>query len=142
MTQAAAKRADNRRAPRKVGAAPKKGKGLKDGSGSKGGSNSKDPTIDNSEEQYTAPKYQNWWLGFDTMEKKTLADKIPECFIPEPISKLTKKGFSEIEAEELLKSVHSYPHVPQILYPTARPDGLDSQHYNLTQLPFDIATHP
>jgi hypothetical protein len=118
------------------------GSSTKEGKGSKDGRSSKDPTSDNMEEQDTTPENQNWWLGFDTMEKKALSDKIPECFTPEPISKLMKKGFSEMEAEELLDAVHSYPHVPQILYPIARPDGLDGQHYNLTQLPFDIATDP
>ena len=127
---------------REGGSSTKEGKNPKDGRIFKRGSSSKNPTTEHSEELNTTLEHQNWWLGFDTMEKKALADKIPESFIPEPISKFMKKGFSEFEAEELLKAVHSYPHVPQTLYPTARPDGLDGQHYNLTQLPFDIATDP
>lgn len=38
---------------------------------------------------------------------------------------------------------HSFPHVPQQLYPATRPDGVQGQYYHLTQIPSgtDIDAH-
>ena len=32
----------------------------------------------------------------------------------------------------------SFPYVPQVEWASKRQDGLKGQHYNLTQLPFDV----
>ena len=32
----------------------------------------------------------------------------------------------------------SFPYVPQIEWPSKREDGIEGQHFNLTQLPFDV----
>ena len=65
---------------------------------------------------------------------------IEEGSSPNPESTNTKKGRSYKEAEELITAVHSYPHFTQTLFPIVRPDGIEGQHYNLTQLPFEVET--
>jgi hypothetical protein len=84
------------------------------------------------------PPIQHFWLGFDTMEKLALEEGAP--LITELAS--AKRGRSEKEASELLKSVFSYPHVPQTLFPIVRPDGIEGQHFNITQIPFEVETDP
>ena len=84
------------------------------------------------------PPTQNLWLGFDTMEKLALEGGAPQNF------EITtaKKSRSEKETTELLASKFSYPHVRQALYPIVRPDGIEGQHFNITQLPFEVETDP
>lgn len=41
------------------------------------------------------------------------------------------------ELLEFLSCRHAFPHVPQTLYPSIRPDGLPGQYLHLTQIPID-----
>jgi hypothetical protein len=84
-----------------------------------------------------SPPTKQFWLGFEAMEKGA-----PLSFTPTPINNLTRSGFSEKEAKEFLKSVLSYPHVEQTCFPLCRPDGIAGQHYNITQLPFEVEIDP
>ena len=88
------------------------------------------------------PQTPIFWLGFEAMEKIAIDEGAPLSFEPAPIHTLMKKGVSEKEAKELLNAVFSYPHVGQILYPLSRPDGIEGQHFNVTQLPFEVETDP
>ena len=83
----------------------------------------------------------NFWLGFDMMERIAIDEGAPHCFTPTSTHNLIKSGFSE-EAKEYLNSVHSYPRVNQSCYPLHRPDGIAGQHFNITQLPFEIEVDP
>ena len=76
------------------------------------------------------------------MEKLAAEEGAPLCFTPTPLHNLIRNGFSESEAKEFLKAVHSYPHVSQSCFPTCCPDGITGQHFNIMQLPFDIETDP
>jgi hypothetical protein len=83
---------------------------------------------------------QRFWYGFDVMEKLAIEEGAPESFVPTPTHTLMKNGFSDKEAKELQKAVFSYPHVAQTCFPKTRLDGIEGQHFNLTQLPFEIET--
>jgi hypothetical protein len=89
-----------------------------------------------------APVNRCFWFGFEVMEKLAIEEGAPKSFVPASIHALMKNGLSDKEAKELLKSVISYPHVGQTLFPIIRPDGIVGQHYNLTQLPFEVETDP
>ena len=41
----------------------------------------------------------------------------------------------EAEQYEYHTCRHSFPHVPQLLYPSHRPDGIPGQYLHLTQIP-------
>ena len=79
------------------------------------------------------------WLGFEAMERIAIDGGAPRFIESAPIQ---KKGRSEKEAAELLAAVFSYPHVGQTLYPLVRPDGIEGQHFNITQIPFEVETDP
>ena len=49
-----------------------------------------------------------------------------------------KGGIDFDEAKEIQKAKTSFPYVPQLEWPSKREDGIEGQHFNLTQLPFDI----
>lgn len=83
-----------------------------------------------------------FWLGFEMMERLAIEEGAPLSFTPTPTHTLIKNGFSEKEAKEFVKAVHSYPHVEQSCFPLCRPDGILGQHYNLTQLSFEVETDP
>ena len=89
-----------------------------------------------------SPPTKRFWLGFEAMEKLAIDEGAPLSFTPTPIHNLIKSGFSEKEAKEFLKSVLSYPHVEQTCFPLCRPDGIAGQHYNITQLPFEVEVDP
>lgn len=76
------------------------------------------------------------------MEKIAIEEGAPPITKPIPTQNNVKKGRSDKEATELLTAVFSYPHVTQALYPIARPDGIEGQHYNITQIPFEVETDP
>ena len=80
-----------------------------------------------------------FWLGFEAMEKLALDEGAPHMIESTPIQ---KKGRSEKEADELLASVFSDPHVGQTLFPLIRPDDIEGQHFNITQIPFEVETDP
>ena len=79
------------------------------------------------------------WLGFEAMERIAIDGGAPRFIEPAPIQ---KKGRSEKEATEFLAAVFSYPHVGQTLYPLVRPDGIEGQHFNIIQIPFEVETDP
>lgn len=88
------------------------------------------------EKNLLAPQF---WLGFEAMEKLAIDEGAPHIIESAPIQ---KKGRSEKEADELLASVFSYPHVGQTLFPLTRPDDIEGQHFNITQIPFEVETDP
>ena len=51
---------------------------------------------------------------------------------------LIKKNINFDEAKEMQKAKPSFPYVPQMEWPSKREDGIEGQHFNLTQLPFDM----
>ena len=77
----------------------------------------------------------HFWFGFETMERIAIAEGTSD------MSK-GKKVRSKKETAELLASVFSYPHVSQTLFPLERPDGIEGQHFNITQLPFEVEVDP
>ena len=86
------------------------------------------------------PKTHPYWLGFEAMEK--LAIEEGHILEPTPSPHNVKKGRSDKEVAELLTAVFSYPHTTQTFFPLVRPDGIDGQHFNITQIPFEIETDP
>lgn len=48
----------------------------------------------------------------------------------------------EDEIREFYLYRHSFPHVPQVLFPQTRPDGLSGQFLHLTQIPFGVEINP
>ena len=80
----------------------------------------------------------NFWFGFPTMEMLTLeegCDPIPQL---STIADLVTIGLPNSEAEELTIARMSYPRVLQKFWPNLREDGIEGQHVNITQLPFDV----
>ena len=88
------------------------------------------------------PPSTRFWLGFEMMEKLAMEEGAPLSYTPTSSHNVIKNGFSEKEAKEFLKLVQSYPHVEQMCFPLHRPDGIARQHYNITQLPFEIEIDP
>lgn len=85
---------------------------------------------------------RRFWLGFEMMERIAMEEGAPLSHTPTTIHNLIKSGFSEKEAKEFHKAVISYPHVEQSCFLLNRPDGVAGQHFNITQLPFEIETDP
>ena len=56
----------------------------------------------------------------------------------ELISELIRKGMEIEEATEWQQATPSFPFVIQEEWPTKRLDGIEGQHFNLTQIPFDV----
>ena len=56
----------------------------------------------------------------------------------ELISDLTKNGMEIEEATECQNAISSFPFVIQEEWPSKREDGIEGQHFNLTQIPFDV----
>lgn len=55
---------------------------------------------------------------------------------------LAQRGMPTSEITECLGYRHSFPRVPQTLYPSTRPDTLPGQYYHLTQIPSHINVDP
>jgi hypothetical protein len=85
---------------------------------------------------------RKYWLGFSYMEQIAREAEIPECTSEGSIEDLVAKGYLRHEVEERENSIISFPRIPQTLYPSARSDKVLGRHYNLTQLPFEVETHP
>ena len=51
---------------------------------------------------------------------------------------LIKKNINFDEAKEMQKAKPSFPYVPQMEWPSKKENGIEGQHFNLTQLPFDM----
>jgi hypothetical protein len=81
------------------------------------------------------------WFGFSYMEQFALEIGIPECMDDGPIEDLVSKGYIKTEAEELEQAIVSFPRVSQKLYPSIKQEKVLGQHYNLTQIPFEVATN-
>ena len=62
-------------------------------------------------------------------------DPIPQY---STIADLVTMGLPKAEAEELTTTKMSYSKVLQKLWPSLREDGIEGQHVNITQLPFDV----
>ena len=85
------------------------------------------------------PPTRRFWLGIKIMETLAIEEGVSMSLLI-PIHNLIRNGFSEGETKEFVKSVLSYLHVGQYCFPLCRPDGITSQHFNITQLPFEIET--
>jgi hypothetical protein len=113
--------------------------------GTKRSGNTKTPSTEKknkSTPKETPPTTQHFWLGFEMLEKLALEEGAQVVPIPTSMHNLIKAGFPEKEAKDFLKAVHSFPHVAQTCFPLCRNDGVAGQHFNLTQLPFEIETDP
>jgi hypothetical protein len=93
------------------------------------------PTINVSVPNQRPPRY---WLGFSYMEQIVIDRNLPGCTNSEHPEDLMAKGYIKTKAEEMLQAIVAFPRVPQILYPSAREDKVLGQHYNLTQIPFEV----
>ena len=67
---------------------------------------------------------------------------IEELYSDESMADKITRGIPRQKIEEMLYAQVTYPRVPQQLYPKARSDNILGQHYNIIQIPFDIATNP
>ena len=88
------------------------------------------------------PPTKQFWLGFEMMEKLAIEEGTPIHATPTTLHSLIRNGFSNKEAREFLKATSAYPHVSQSCFPVSRPDGITEQHFNITQLPFEVETDP
>jgi hypothetical protein len=86
--------------------------------------------------------HTKYWLGFSTMEKLAEDSGIEELLSDETVADKVTRGIPQLEAEEMENAQASYPRIPQQLYPKERSDNIPGQHYNITQIPFDIPTNP
>ena len=56
----------------------------------------------------------------------------------ETTRELMKRKIDFDETKEMQSARLSFPYVPKKEWPSKRADGKEGQHYNITQLPFDI----
>jgi hypothetical protein len=82
------------------------------------------------------------WYGFSYMEQLAAEEGLPECRTDGPTEDLVAMGYIQEEAEELEQAIVAFPRVPQKLYPSSRKDKVLGQHFNLTQIPFEVDTNP
>ena len=69
------------------------------------------------------------WLTFLVHEQLNTKRGLPK-FIEYGVIGLAHAGTPESEIQEYHTCRHAFPHVPQVLYPSTRPDGLPSSHIN------------
>ena len=91
---------------------------------------------------YRDPSQMEFWYGYPIMETIAYEAGIPPIPIATPLDELIATGYVASEAAELCSATISFPRVQQKLWPTTRPDGIEGQHVNITQLPFDIEVNP
>jgi hypothetical protein len=91
---------------------------------------------------YRDPSRMEFWYGYPTMETIAYEAGIPPISTDTQMEELITTGYVASEAAELSSAKVSFPHVQQKLWPTSRPDGIEGQHINITQLPFDIEVNP
>ena len=91
---------------------------------------------------YRDPSLLEFWYEYPTMEIIAYEAGILPIAIVKPIEELVALGYVASEAAELHSATMSFPCVQQKLWPTTRPDGIEGQHVNITQLPFDIEVNP
>ena len=82
-------------------------------------------------------KYSSLWLGFQALNLLNKQKELP-MESGESTRELMKRKIDFDEAKKMQNARPSFPYVPQKEWPTKREDGKEGQHYNLTQLPFDI----
>ena len=83
-----------------------------------------------------------FWYGYPIMETIAYEAGIPPIPRSTPLEELIATGYVACEAAELCSASISFPRVQQNFWPTTRPDGIEGQHINITQLPFDIEVNP
>ena len=91
---------------------------------------------------YRYPSQMEFWYGYPIMETIAYEAGIPPILISMPLEELIATGYIASEAAELCSACISFPRVQQNFWPTTRPDGIEGQHLNITQLPFDIEVNP
>ena len=91
---------------------------------------------------YNAQPWQyKLWFGFLIMDEQAkLAGKQP--YEAALFQKLMDAGLQEEEAKELQTAKISFLRIYQKEWPQTQEDLVPSQHYHLTQVPFDIAINP
>ena len=77
------------------------------------------------------------WLGFHALNLLNKEKNLP-METEETTRELLKRKIDFDEAKEIQSVRPSFPYVPQKEWPSKREDGIKGQHYNLTQLPFDV----
>lgn len=77
------------------------------------------------------------WYGFSYIKQLTV-EGLLECRTNGPIEDLVAMGYRKEKVEELENVIVAFPKVPQKLYPTIRKDKVLGQHFNLTQIPFEV----
>ena len=82
-------------------------------------------------------KFPFFWLGFQVMIWTNKKKDYPIDNM-ELISDLIRKGMEIDEAIECQQENPSFPIVIQEEWPSKRVDGKEGQHFNLTQIPFDV----
>ena len=83
------------------------------------------------------PKRPPFWLGFQAMNWTNRSKDYPIDKM-ELISELIRKGMEIDEATKCQQATPSFPFVIQEQWPSIRGDGIEGQHFNLTQIPFDV----
>jgi hypothetical protein len=77
------------------------------------------------------------WYSFSVHELLNVQLGLPE-YHTFGASTLAESGMPASEVQEFLSCRHSFPHVPQRLLPSVRPDGIPDQYLHLTQIPQGI----
>ena len=67
-------------------------------------------------------------------EQLNIQRGLPE-FITYGVVQLANSTVPNAEKHEYHTYMHFFPHMPQLLYPKAHPDGLPGQYLHLTQIP-------
>jgi hypothetical protein len=80
-------------------------------------------------------------MGFSTIEQFAVDSGIEEFFSDESMADKVIRGIPQAEAKEMENAQVAYPRIPQQLYPKERNDNILGQHYNITQIPFEIPTN-
>ena len=83
-------------------------------------------------------KCPSFWLGFQAMNWTNRA-KDYSMDSMELTSELIKRRMEIEEATKCQQTIPSFPFVIQEEWPSKREDGIEGQHFNLTQIPFDVA---
>lgn len=79
-----------------------------------------------------------FWYGFPTLEILAYEAGMPPLITKALIHALVAQGYNAKKADELTKAWISIPRVRRKLWPTSRLDVIEGEHFNFTQIPFDI----
>ena len=83
------------------------------------------------------PNGLSLWFGFPALNLINKQKELSKEIIG-TTRELMKKGIDFDEAKEMQNALPSFPFVLQMEWPSKRDDGIEGQHFNLTQLPFDV----